>query len=409
MKQMTRESYRLFSKGDLGNLTLTNRLMRSATWDPSMIFSRQLDEPTLDTYRKLATGGAGVIIVGDFGVLPKPLPSQRSEVRAASSYEDVRVHGLEEIAAEVHKFSPDCRVIAQVSVGVPGRGASAVRSPFSGKAPQPLTSDEIERIVGSFAIAIEGVMNDGFDGVQLHAAHGGLLARFLSPYSNQRSDAYGGSPLGRTQLIREILSEARQRVANFPILIKLNGTDYLEGGIDPLTLQQQAKLLADAGIDAIEISGGMWECLLRSEAELGFRPVPAPESHTRISKPEAQSYFLPHARAIDVNVPVILCGGNRDIEALERIVSEEAVDFIAMSRPLIREPDLPRRWLEGRGASMSTCISCNGCLYHMYTSIANGDPQPTRCLLDHEPARVREAEEWLTNWSSARIAKTAGD
>jgi 2,4-dienoyl-CoA reductase-like NADH-dependent reductase (Old Yellow Enzyme family) len=185
----------------------------------------------------------------------------------------------------------------------------------------------------------------------------------------------------------------------------MNGTDYLDGGTDMDTFPELAKEVERAGIDAIEVSGGMWDCLVRSEDELGFRPVPAPESHTRIKNPDKQSYFLKYAESLDLDIPVILVGGNRDIERLEAIVSKGKVDFIALCRPLISEPDLPNRWLEGRGGPGTDCISCNSCLYEMLVHPGRPEPGPVRCILKNEKHKVKEAQRWLSSWVRENVAK----
>jgi 2,4-dienoyl-CoA reductase-like NADH-dependent reductase (Old Yellow Enzyme family) len=199
-------------------------------------------------------------------------------------------------------------------------------------------------------------------------------------------------------VIREAVDGARQQVGDFPILIKMNGTDYLEGGVDLDNVAELAREVELAGVDAIEVSGGTWDCLLRSEEALGFRPVPAAESHTRIRNPEKQSYFLPYAERLDVDIPILLVGGNRDAERLEAILRGGKVDFISLCRPLICEPDLPNRWREARGGRMAACISCNSCLYDMYTGLERGEPGPVTCVRKHDPRRVGEAQHWLATF-----------
>jgi 2,4-dienoyl-CoA reductase-like NADH-dependent reductase (Old Yellow Enzyme family) len=257
---------------------------------------------------------------------------------------------------------------------------------------------EIARIVDHFVAAIVAMRDAGFDGVQLHAAHGGLLSTFLSPYTNRRTDGYGGPAHNRVRIVAEIVARARERVGSFPILIKMNGTDYLPGGIDSDSLPELARAVRGAGIDAIEVSGGMWDCLLRPEKELGFRPVPSPEAHTRLGRPERQSYFLPYAARLDLDIPVILVGGNRDIERLEAIVRQGQADLIALCRPLLREPDLPRRWREGRGARTAACISCNACLFAMYVHPGRPEPGVASCVYDQDKEMYRQAQRWLVSW-----------
>jgi len=239
---------------------------------------------------------------------------------------------------------------------------SVVASPVTRKQARRLSVEEIRSIVEAFAQAIVRVQQAGFDGVQLHAGHGWLLSSFLSPYTNRRDDEYGGTAANRVRIIAEIVAQARALVGDFPILIKINCEDHVVGGTNRESFPEMASLIAATGVDAIEVSGGMWDCLVRPERELGFVSVPIPEARTNIVKPEKQSYFLKYVEDLNLNIPVILVGGNRNIERLEQIVSGGAAAFIALARPLVNEPDLPRRWLEGSGSSNARCISCNACL-----------------------------------------------
>jgi 2,4-dienoyl-CoA reductase-like NADH-dependent reductase (Old Yellow Enzyme family) len=196
----------------------------------------------------------------------------------------------------------------------------------------------------------------------------------------------------RVRIVREIVSKARDKVDDFPILIKVNCTDYLEGGIDFDNFPELALEVQRTGVDAIEVSGGTMDCLVRTEEELGFRPVPIAEAHTRIGRAQKQSYFLRYIEAVDLDVPVILVGGNRDIERLEGIVQEGHADYIGLCRPLISEPGLPNRWLEGRGSPGTDCISCNSCLLAFMTG---GLPA---CVLKQDKARFREMQAQLALW-----------
>jgi 2,4-dienoyl-CoA reductase-like NADH-dependent reductase (Old Yellow Enzyme family) len=404
---MQRTHYKIFSEGQIGPMTVTNRLVRSATWDPSILQTRRMRDEVLDLYRRVAAGGAGLIITGDFSAIPDGLLDADAPGPGGFTYQDVRIEGYDRLTEIVHAVAPACKIVAQVSADTPGAGPSAVPSPFSTERARPLSIEQVRLVVHCLVEAIAGVKEEGFDGVQLHAAHGGLLSCFLSPYTNHRQDEYGGSTANRARLVREVISGAREKVGDFPILIKMNATDYVPGGLDLDTFPELALELADAGVDAIEISGGMWDCLVRTEIELGFRPVPAPESHTRLKGPEKQSYFLDYAMHLDLGIPLILVGGNRDVERLEAILQRGNVDFVAMCRPFLGEPDLPTRWLEGLGSSAAECISCNTCLYDMYTSLERGEPGIATCWLKQDRTRVGEAQRWLASWVKENVVPQA--
>lgn len=399
---MRRDHYKIFSEGKIGNLILPNRLVRSATWDPSILGIRKMTDAVLDLYRELAVGGIGLIITGGLPVYATRSPDEKAG-QEVKTFDDLSVQGIERLAEVVHRSRPGCKIVAQLETGHVDAVPSIIPSPFSDAESRPLSVAEIHSITDCFVQAIVRMRECGFDGVQLHGAHGGLLSRFLSPCTNRRTDAYGGSTANRVRLVREIVARARDQVGDWPILIKANCTDYLEGGTEVDTFSALAEELEASGVDAIEVSGGMWECLVRPEAELGFRPVPAPESHTRIGRPERQSYFLRYAERLALQIPVILVGGNRNIERLEEIVRAGQVNFIAMCRPLIREPDLPQRWLEGRGGKATRCISCNSCIYNMFVHPGRTEPGRVTCLAKQDQAQYRAAQAWLAAWVEENV------
>jgi 2,4-dienoyl-CoA reductase-like NADH-dependent reductase (Old Yellow Enzyme family) len=393
---MQRNGYKIFSEGKFGNLTLSNRLVRSATWDPSILKSREMSDEVLDLYRNVALGGIGLIITGDFPTVPEGLFDDAG--KRAYSYEDVRIEGLGKLVDVVHGAAPRCKIVAQLSGDYFGTAPSDIPSPYTTERDRPLSTREVRTIAACLAEGIVRMKEEGFDGVQLHAAHGGLLSRFLSPHTNRRADEYGGPAKNRARIVKEAIGKAREKVGNFVILIKMNGTDYLEGGTDIHNFPELAEEIASAGVDGIEISGGMWDCLVRSEEELGFRPVPSPESHTRIKSADKQSYFLKYAEKLSLDIPVILVGGNRDVERLEEIVQRGKVDFISLCRPLISEPDLPNRWLEGRGSSSTDCISCNSCIYDMIMHPGREEPGIATCLFKHDREQYKIARRWIASW-----------
>jgi 2,4-dienoyl-CoA reductase-like NADH-dependent reductase (Old Yellow Enzyme family) len=359
----------------------------------------KVTEQLVNMYRNLTKGGAGLIITGFMNVLLK----YRAPGRAMRLDTDDFIPGVKQIADMVHEYGNDTRVMAQIHL--PGRqvphpgdaetmmpyippalltyitrtgsipqpeegkhpdpsGPSAVYDAFFKRTPRELNEDEIEEIIDAFAESIRRAEEAGFDGVQLHAAHGWLLSTFLSPHTNKREDRFGGSTENRARLITEIYQRGRARVADdFPILIKMNLTDFLPGGLDNEEATRLAALLKKAGFAAIETSGGMWECMLRDEEELGFPPLLLPESRTKINNPSKEAYFLREAQEVKrrTDGKIILVGGIRSFEKAEAILENGAADFISMARPFIRQPDLPNLWMR-RETHKSACISCNACL-----------------------------------------------
>jgi 2,4-dienoyl-CoA reductase-like NADH-dependent reductase (Old Yellow Enzyme family) len=385
---VSRSDYKLFSEGTLGQLTLKNRLVRSATYEAGMTPDGQATNEIVELYRRLAEGGVGLIVTGITSVTPPGRCNGKGFPGQAMAYNDSQIGELARIAGAVHDAGTGCKVMAQVCHT--GRqvadyndwadcvGPSAMPHPFLKKAARELSVDEIRFVAGCFADGISRVKRAGFDGAQLHAAHGYLLSSFLSPYTNHRTDAYGGSVENRVRIVREIVAAARQQVGSFPILIKLNCDDHLVGGIDIAGFPALAAEVEQTGVDAIEVSGAMWDCVARPEAELGFPPVMIPESRTRISDSAKQSYYARYVEQLSLGVPVILVGGHRNVESMEEMVRQGEAEFLSLCRPLIAEPGLPNRWLEGRGSELAECRSCNRCL----ESLA---PGPIRCMR-HEPA-----------------------
>ena len=186
---------------------------------------------------------------------------------------------------------------------------------------------------------------------------------------------------------------------NFPIPAKINCVDNVVGGIDFDNFPAMAEAVANAGVDAVEVSGGTMESLRRTEKELGFPPLFAAEAHTKINNPDKQFYYLKYVEHLSLDVPVILVGGVRDIERAEEVLQDGRADFISLCRPLIAEPDLPNRWREGHGSAGTVCISCNACEY----PVLRGQPPP-RCLYvaddkDEYRRALAYLDPWIDDWA----------
>ena len=355
-----RSGYRIFSRAEMAGLPVKNRLVRSATFE-NACRDGQLVAAGVEVFRALAGGGVGLIVTGFVSVSA----GGRASDFGVMADDDRQVENLRLIVKTVRAADRDCKVVAQLGHGGPNASAvgpvAASGRAWSSAQPSPraLTTGETEEIVSEFARAARRAKEAGFDGVQLNAAHGYLLSTFLSPYTHQRTDKYGGSPERRARVIREIVEQTRKLAGeSFPILVKMNCDDQVEGGIDLATFPGVAREVEKAGVQALEVSGD-------------------DPCRTNLGDPGRQSYFLKHAETLKTKLPVILTGGNRSVERLEKICKSGGADFIGLSRPLLREPDLPKRWLEGRGGEGVACISCNQCVKAML----DGDKEVTRCRL----------------------------
>jgi 2,4-dienoyl-CoA reductase-like NADH-dependent reductase (Old Yellow Enzyme family) len=368
-----REDSIAFQTGEIGGMKLKNRLVRSATFEAMATNDGKVTNIQVELYRTLAEGGVGLIITGHAAVHLR-WSAGRHMTRIS---DDSFIPLVRRITRAVHEVGNNCRVVLQLThfgrqCGiqclkplVEPVAPSAVYDTLFKRTPRELTSEEIDEIIECFSQAIHRARQAEFDGVQLHAAHGYLLSSFLSPHTNRREDQYGGSTQGRAMIMKEIYERATRKVGDdFPILVKINSDDFFPGGIDANEATRIAKELARIGYTAIEISGGTWEAITRSKEELGWKPVLLPESRVGIKTKEQEAYFWEAAKRIKkkVAIPVILVGGIKSIDKIEEILKEGSVDFCAMARPLIREPDLPNRWLQGMGSKTAKCKSCNACI-----------------------------------------------
>jgi len=358
----------VFEPKEIGGMTIKNRLVRSATHEGMASEDGSVTDELVGLFKTLAEGGVGLIITGHAYVQPsgKAVPYQMGIDR------DDLIPGLRKVSETVHEHGDGCKVAMQLTHC--GRQSfflentiapSAALEPLTNKMPREMTIEEIEETIEAFAEAARRAEEAGFDAVQLHAAHGWLLNEFLSPYTNRRTDEYGGRTEKRVKIIEDIYKRTVDKVGkDFPILIKMNVDDFLEGGINLNESRKIAERLSKVGFAAIETSGCMWEVMTRSKEELGWEPAMVPESRINIRSKDKEAYFLPYAREIKkvINVPLILVGGIRSLDMIEKILAEGSADFVALSRPLIRQPDLPNRWLKGIGGLTADCISCNGCV-----------------------------------------------
>jgi 2,4-dienoyl-CoA reductase-like NADH-dependent reductase (Old Yellow Enzyme family) len=344
----------LFTPIGIGTVTVQNRFVRSATHDYMSDDAGFVTDANVELYSRLAEGEVGLIITGHANVQP----SGKASPRQMGVYDDRFVEGLSRIPAAVHAHPS--KVFLQIAhagrqtkerdCGCVPVSPSPVYDPVTKVMPRELSADEIRALIADFVSAALRAHRAGFDGVQLHAAHGYLISSFLSPHTNRRTDEWGGTVENRARVLLEVLRQVKAACGRvFPVIVKLNSTDFLEGGLTLDDAVRVARMLEADGIDGIEVSGGM--------AEAGRGSV-----WPGLRSEEEEGYFVANAARVKqaVHVPVFGLGGIRTLAAAERIVRDGLVDLVSLSRPLIRDPFLVRRFREGLSAK-SECISCNKC------------------------------------------------
>ena len=266
----------------IGKLEIKNRFVRSATYEGLATEDGEITDKLINFYKTLSEGGCGLIITS-YAFIQE---IGRANVKQLGIYKDDFIPGLTKLANIVHEHGEGCKVALQIVHA--GRQSphvketvapSAVLEKFSNKMPREMTIGEIEETIEAFSQAARRAKEAGFDAVQLHGAHGYLISEFLSPYTNRRIDNYGGNTDKRLRFVEQIYRRSRELVGDdFPILIKMNCDDFLEGGITLEESKKITKMLSNIGFDAIEISSCMWETVKRKKNEIGWKPTFIPES-----------------------------------------------------------------------------------------------------------------------------------
>ncbi len=379
----------VFEQTELCGIQLKNRIIRSATHEGMGDENGRPQKTLIPLYEKLAKGGVGAIISGVTAIEQ----NGKNATNATMIDRDEYIEDYKALVNTAHAH--DVPVIMQIShagrqtyASVTGEtpvAPSAIKDKvFSEGVPWELTEDQIKKIISNFIYAIIRARKAGFDGVQLHAAHGYLLSQFLSPYMNIRNDKWGGNTENRFRILAEIFRGAQAKVGNYPLLVKLSASDGCENGMQIDEAVRIARYLQNAGCGAIEVSCGVAEDGLSTvrtpevpvEAVLTLNPairnMPAKkkEMFARMLPQKIQlhkpiiNYNVADAEQIKnhVDIPVIVVGGIRKLTDIEDIIGRQQADFVSLCRPLIIEPDLVNQFQSGV-QDESRCINCGFCLY----------------------------------------------
>nr|WP_107905375.1 NADH:flavin oxidoreductase/NADH oxidase family protein [Streptomyces chartreusis] len=327
---------------------LGNRVVKAAM-EGGMAGAGQLPDGRLRSlYRRWGAGGAGLLITGNVMVHAEALTVPGGLVLdAAAPLEPYAAWAAAGKAGGAAMWMQINHPGRQVLAGMPGVvwGPSAVavdlgpRSKLFGQ-PVAMTREQIAATVARFGVTAARAERAGFDGVQIHAAHGYLLSQFLSPLVNRRGDAWGGSLEDRARMLLDVVREVRAAVApSFAVAVKLNSADFQRGGFDVDDARRVIAMLEPVGVDLVELSGGSYES-------------PAMSGHATDARTQArEAYFLELATelAADSPLPLILTGGITRRQTAEDVLAG-GVSLVGMGTALAATPDLPARWREGREA-----------------------------------------------------------
>lgn len=341
---------------EIGGMRLKNRFLRSATWEALSDEQGHVSPKQFEIYRSLAEGQVGLICTGYARILKEEQPN----AGMMGIYDDCFVEEYRRLTDMVHTYGS--RIMMQLAYGgtkttyrVEQRtifSPSDVPEKSTGTQGTVMTKEDIHTVAKAYGEAAARVKMSGFDAVEIHGGHTYLLNQFLSPYYNRRTDEYGGSLENRFRIIREIYEAMRETVGDdFPILIKITCSDFMEGGLSFEEAKRVCKMLEDIGIQAIEVSGnihGKAETLIGSEYD----------GH-RIRK---GGYFIEYAEEIaqECGIPILVTGGFCDYGQMEEWLRDTKIEGFGLCRPLLSEPHLIKRWLEG-DKSPARCIHCSRC------------------------------------------------
>ena len=334
---------------------LPNRIAKAAMTEGLARGDNQGNERFTRLYQRWGEGGAGLLITGNFLVdrwhLERggnlAIEGAQSNV-ALAALADIakaaKAHGAHIWAQLNHAGRQTQKMINKHPKAPSNIGLKMGNGRFA--TPTPMSLTDIRKAVDAFAFAAKTLESTGFDGVQIHAAHGYLTSQFLSPLSNRRTDEYGGPLENRARFLLDCIRAARAATKpGFAISVKLNSADFQKGGFSDDESAVVAGWLQDAGVDLIEISGGNYE----QPRMINFDRKDPLAANKRESTIKREAYFLdfvPKLRA-KVSIPVMVTGGFRSVASMESALANDGVDVIGLGRPIVLDPDAPKKILSG--------------------------------------------------------------
>ena len=372
-----------FTPFTLGGLRLRNRIVKPATFE-GMCPGGLISDALVEHHREVAAGGAALTTVAYASISPDGR-SYATQILVGPE----AVPGLSRLADAVHREGAaaalqigHCGYFANPRV-IGGRplGASRLFNTYGLSFARPATEEDLARVVGDFASAARLARDAGLDAVELHFGHGYLVSQFLSPFTNRRTDRWGGRLANRARLAVEVLRAARAAVGpEFPILLKVNLRDGFAGGLELEESIAVARVLEAEGATALVLSGGFVSrtplFMLRGEVPVARMAAGQDRWHARVglslfgrllvqAHPYAEGFFLEEGKAMRaaVRLPLVLLGGVKSMETIDRALAA-GFELVGMGRALLHDPALPRKLERGELLS-SGCVPCNECIAEM--------------------------------------------
>ena len=370
----------LFTPGFIGNMKVANRVVMAPMATNLVRSDGSAGSELIEYYSRRAQGGTGLIIIENSNV---DYPLGKTGATQLRVDYDRFIPSLSRLVEAVHLYGSKIALQLNHAGGAatPDQDApgdlqpvapSEVKYPSWDGLPRVLDKPELDRIAGKFARAALVAQKAGFDAIEIHGAHGYLLSQFISPYLNNRNDEYGGNLANRMRFPLQVVSAIRKEVGpDFPVLFRLNADDFIENGVKITDAVEMAKMLEEAGINALNITAGI-------PLELSSRvAIVEPASYAEGWK----TYLAQEIKRV-VSIPVLAVGVIRSVDTAERIIQEKTADFVVIGRGLIADPDWVLKAKEGK--PIRKCISCLTC--HERRNVKN---QPIVCAIN--PLAGRES------------------
>ncbi|KEF36099.1 NADH:flavin oxidoreductase [Schinkia azotoformans MEV2011] len=371
---------KLFTPGKIGKVELKNRILKAPQSTGLSNMDGTVSERLVRHYKELAQGGTGLIIV-EYTYIDDD--ASKSAYCQLGISKNEHISGLSWLVSAIHDEGAKVGIqlehcgrqkfLATPPIKAPSRIPWPHVYEQTGYIPEELTIQEIKQIIESFGDAAKRAKMAGFDLVEIHAAHGYLITNFLSNHTNKRTDLYGGSLENRMRFLIEVIQNIKAKVGeNFPVTMRINGTDYEPDGITIEETIEVCKRAEELGIAAFHVSGG-------DHHMMNYQVSP-------MTVPNGPNVWAAEAIKKVVSVPVIASGSITTPQFAEQILQEKNIDFVSFGRPLLADPYFPLKAKEGRPEEIKPCIRCNdGCLERTFFNFNS-----IRCTVN--PNMGREGE-----------------